>query len=316
MFGRKQEATKELEQTLSSCQSQLEELLGRVEQAKSAGQSSTPYFESQIAAQNEMDKELTKVVEYSHQTIANSEENSRTLEQLSKELTRLHGLLEQEEHSKRKLAEGLDNQHERLIQMLEHREESESEPSGGLKNELEEELGQLSNTINQMLEFAKQMSVLSLNCAVEAGRMGETGRELLGAAEQVRSYSSQYEQSAIQAADRLSAVQDRLKQLEDLWEEQLGARGDSRTKLERLEQAMTDHEEIGSSLADTQLSRDVYRLSGMLQQLTQNQEAITALQKDTLSEMETIGESFMDEQEARGELERIFEQVLKKLESD
>ena len=73
--------------------------------AKEKGRELSPYFESQIAAQSEMDKQLTKVVGYAHQSIANSEESQRSLEQLAVDLTGIRAMIEEEETMRKEITE-------------------------------------------------------------------------------------------------------------------------------------------------------------------------------------------------------------------
>lgn len=46
--------------------------------------------------------------------------------------------------------------------------------------------------IVKMSDYSKQMSVLSLNAAIEAGRMGEQGKDFVKAAEEIRGYTVNY----------------------------------------------------------------------------------------------------------------------------
>lgn len=67
----------------------------------------------------------------------------------------------------------------------------------------------------RMSELSRNMSVLSLNTAIEAGRMGESGRHFVAAAEEVRAFSEQYEQEAAGLLDELFAEKKRVMELEE-----------------------------------------------------------------------------------------------------
>jgi methyl-accepting chemotaxis protein len=69
--------------------------------------------------------------------------------------------------------------------------------------------------LDAMEGFGKQMSVLSLNAAIEAGRMGEAGMGFVGAAEEVRSYARQYEQAVARLKEKMAHSDEQLKTLEE-----------------------------------------------------------------------------------------------------
>lgn len=67
----------------------------------------------------------------------------------------------------------------------------------------------------RMMELSKNMSVISLNCAIEAGRMGETGKSFVIAAEEVRAFADRYEQEAKELDRQLDAADARAAELEE-----------------------------------------------------------------------------------------------------
>lgn len=105
MFGKKQELTRELEEKLNMTQYQLEDVQMQVSNVQNYTQQMLPHFESQITAQGEMDKELTKIVSQSYDTLEEAGESMKVLEQLAMELTSMRGQMEDEEQDKRKLQE-------------------------------------------------------------------------------------------------------------------------------------------------------------------------------------------------------------------
>lgn len=311
MFGKKQEYTKELEQKLNTTQSQMETLQAKIDQVGNNTQQILPYFESQIIAQSEMDQELTKIVSHAYDTIAAGSESSQLFEQFAIELTGMRGQLEEDEQGRIELQAAVHTQKEQADAVMDGSKQFTAvlQQVQETRAALLADAGEMHGQLRQMQEFSKQMSVLSLNCAIEAGRMGESGRQFIGAAEDVRQLANAYESAAQTVGQRLAGMETQIRRLE----EQAGGMAkilkDSETSLSRLSKSISENEEQCIGAAKKELSKKVGALSDNLKKISQNNDTIHSLQDQTLSEIERIGQSFMDEQEARKELERIFEQI-------
>lgn len=311
MFGKKQEYTKELEQKLNTTQSQMETLQAKIDQVGNNTQQILPYFESQIIAQSEMDQELTKIVSHAYDTIAAGSESSQLFEQFAIELTGMRGQLEEDEQGRIELQAAVHTQKEQADAVMDGSKQFTAvlQQVQETRAALLADAGEMHGQLRQMQEFSKQMSVLSLNCAIEAGRMGESGRQFIGAAEDVRQLANAYESAAQAVGQRLAGMETQIRRLE----EQAGGMAkilkDSETSLSRLSKSISENEEQCIGAAKKELSKKIGALSDNLKKISQNNDTIHSLQDQTLSEIERIGQSFMDEQEARKELERIFEQI-------
>lgn len=78
-----------------------------------------------------------------------------------------------------------------------------------------EERQQLSERAERMIELSKNMSVLSLNAAIEAGRMGDAGSGFIAAAEEIRTFSENYEREARELKEQLAQSEKRATELEE-----------------------------------------------------------------------------------------------------
>ena len=86
-----------------------------------------------------------------------------------------------------------------------------SELPVALHNENQEHRKKLA----QMSDFSKQMGVLAVNAAIEAGRMGESGMQFVTAAEEVRQYAGNYEEALSEFRAELDASDKRISELEE-----------------------------------------------------------------------------------------------------
>ena len=67
----------------------------------------------------------------------------------------------------------------------------------------------------ELAESARQMSVQAINAAVEAGRMGESGKKFVAASEELRQMALDYEKSVLVMKEDLEASQERVQELEE-----------------------------------------------------------------------------------------------------
>ena len=293
MFGKKQELTRELEEKLNMTRYQLEDVQMQVSNVQNYTQQMLPHFESQITAQGEMDKELTKIVSQSYDTLEEAGESMKALEQLAMELTSMRGQMEDEEQDKRKLQEVAGRQIEQMAVIVEENKNS-IEPVTVLqetKTALKSDAEAIHAEVDHMMEYAKQMTVSSLNCAIEAGRMGDSGKSFVEAAEDVRMLSSAY--------GRVAAL--------------MKAGKDTNLSISRLSKNITQQDEICTRAAERHYLEKAAAISDYIKKLSQSSQHIDALQRQTLSDIERIGDSFMSEQEARKELEHIVDQLIESM---
>ena len=312
MFGKKQELTKELEEKLNMAQFQLEHVQMQMNSVQNYTQQMLPHFESQITAQGEMDKELTKVVNQAYETLEETGESTKVLEQLAMELTSMRGQMEDEEQDKRKLQEVAGRQIDQMATIVEENKNS-MEPVSALqetKTALKNHSDAMQLEVGHMLEYAKQMTVSSLSCAIEAGRMGDSGKGFVEASEDVRMLSSAYERAAQVVARQLNDMEKRLRQLDEQVAALLKSNKDTNASISRLSKNITQQDEICTRAAERHYLEKAAAISEYIKKLSQSTQQIDTLKHQTLSDIENIGTSFMNEQEARKGLETIVDQLI------
>lgn len=72
--------------------------------------------------------------------------------------------------------------------------------------ELSHGMEEMRNMLEDVVDLGRQMGVISLNAAVEAGRMGEGGKRFVEAAEEVRELSEKYQQATSTLAQQMQIV--------------------------------------------------------------------------------------------------------------
>lgn len=70
-------------------------------------------------------------------------------------------------------------------------------------------------SLDEMADASKQMGVLALGAAIEAGRMGDPGRQFVSAAEEIRALASNYDKAVLNLRTKLEQSQNRINELEE-----------------------------------------------------------------------------------------------------
>lgn len=163
---------------------------------------------------------------------------------------------------------------------------------------------------DHMLDYAKQMTVSSLNCAIEAGRMGDAGKNFVETCEDVRMLSSAYERAAQSVSRQLDMIEKRIRMMDTQTAALLKSNKDTNASISRLSKNITQQDEICTRAAERHYLEKAAAISEYIKRISQNSHQIDALQHQTLSDIEEIGTSFMSEQEARKGLEQIVDQLI------
>ena len=69
--------------------------------------------------------------------------------------------------------------------------------------------------LDEMTEYGKRMGVLALNSAIEAGRLGESGKNFVLAAEEIRQTAVSYEKAAVTMKAEVEASRQKIAELEE-----------------------------------------------------------------------------------------------------
>lgn len=171
---------------------------------------------------------------------------------------------------------------------------------------LREEQQAFCGRADRMMELSKNMSVLSLNAAIEAGRMGESGSRFIATAEEIRSFSENYEREAREFKDALTKSEARITELEEQvhhLNELLKENNISMTKLYKdCTQNMASYEaeqtEIRGLISDTVVGRaDALRQWGAESAKTQER---------MLLQMGDVQEELKEHKSSADELENIY----------
>lgn len=148
-----------------------------------------------------------------------AEDNVRMEAELLHHLTEMSDKAVALENSRQGMMEDLRKVSEESTQLVEENKHltSPSRYLSELAGNLRMQNRSYQVQLEQMTEYGKQMSVMSLNAAIEAGRMGENAQQFVQAAENIRSYAANYDKASRELHEE---IEDSNRKIDDL-EEQL-----------------------------------------------------------------------------------------------
>lgn len=116
-----------------------------------------------------------------------------------------------------KLVEKVKEQNEEALKLVDNNKHftSPSKYLSELPSTFREANQKYSGHIGKMAEYCKQMGVLALNSAIEAGRLGDSGKVFVNSCEVIRTYATNYENEIALMKEEISASNEKIAYLEE-----------------------------------------------------------------------------------------------------
>ena len=116
-----------------------------------------------------------------------------------------------------KLVEKVKEQNEEALKLVDKNKHftSPSKYLSELPSTFREANQKYSGHIGKMSEYCKQMGVLALNSAIEAGRLGDSGKVFVNSCEVIRTYATNYENEIALMKEEISASNEKIAYLEE-----------------------------------------------------------------------------------------------------
>lgn len=306
MFGgqKKQEEIKRLEKEAMSKQAKLDRYARLFSDIADRQREAETHMDVLKNSQAGMDQQLTHVIDAvnhaADETAGQAEKNRELLEQ-TRNLT--EGL-EKSESCREQVTAELKQQNDEMLDIVDQNKHFTAPAKflSQVTKDLEGDLAKISGQLEELEHLGKQMSVVSLNAAIEAGRMGESGAQFVAAAEDVRNVSGQYQQLASSFAAVVETISGRLKETEEQAARLNGLLRENNVCMGRTTKEFTD------TLYRMEHS-DIRNFTPEAKQLLEQMETAAASgqklnRQYTLANdaMELAGESFMKQQETLDKL--------------
>ena len=264
-----------------------------------------------------MDKSLTKVVDYSKDSVNVEQQSSEALAEMTSTLLDISGQNTTLYGAYHTLGEEYRAQKDALLNLMEQSKHytNITKNLAESTNDYQEHATAMLDETAKMTEYGKSMGVLALNSAIEAGRLGDSGTEYIKAAEEVRDYAERYDASARQMEEEITGLQESIQGTSEQIHQLIVLLKENNVLLSKLagmssdQCAKMEQEQIRSS------QEQVKELNQQILILQKNSQTVTNAQQLILGEMESIGTCYMEEQDSTKKMETTFD-GMKQLLSD
>lgn len=215
MFGGKRE--KALEEELMAARKEnerKEKLLSEIAAQKDVVEEQ---FARMTASRAQMEKEVAQVREQMQAIYELAENSEKTAEDIHQTMIEAKSGIGKFDANHAVFVNQMRKQKEHIVEIVENNKHFTTPMKHITEAQAacREERQQIGERAARMIEFSRNMSVLSLNAAIEAGRMGDAGSGFVTAAEEIRTFSENYEREARGLTEQLEQSKQRAAELEE-----------------------------------------------------------------------------------------------------
>ena len=165
----------------------------------------------------------------------------------------------------------------------------------------------------QMEEFGKQMGVLSLQAAIEAGRLGEDGRQFVETAEDIRTYVANYDKVIAQTRLQLEQSDERLSELENQVHHLITLLKENNIATAKLMNLCQDAVNKSDALNHNSLMDDFIEIQNKMSTLRNADEEIVKSEERNRMQVDDLNEEFLAQQKNQKEIFRMIDPLYRHL---
>lgn len=260
-------------------------------------------------------EELKKADDFRNQAAADQEKTKETLLRAS-EKTALSGeSLEREHAALESASQALRQDKDAVTEMIENGRHSTDIAKNlfASADSLKDRAHAMTETVDQMEVMGRNMSVLALNSAIEAGRLGAGSERFVQAAEQVRNYAEQYGTAAREIGVTLKELNEAFESLAETCKRVTDLQMKNSVLLGKTLQRLTDDENAArKAITSREDMETIASLRAEMEELLTLREETSSLLSNLKEEMDKTGEGLM---EGRSTCQNMEERVKKLQES-
>ncbi len=309
MLGRK--AKIELKEELNNITTQLDALESRQKMIiEKSGDILTEIDAAEIAA-DAQDRELNSVVNSAKEIKDMAEESAEKAGLLSDAEESLRAIIKEREEFNDGMKQRAETEKELLYALMD-----ESKHSSGIAKTLREasesfetKAGSILTDIDKLAEFSGSISEMSLNAAMKAGRMGESGMDFVRAAEEIRSYSEEFEDFVSKARDNVTELKQSFRETQDSMVALLDIMRNTSHSLTKIVSAVDEDNEAVKGERKIDPVRDLKDIKETAEVFLETQNGILEEQKQIMDHIEKIGTHYIEENQNIAKIKEILKEI-------
>lgn len=309
MLGRK--AKIELKEELNNITTQLDALESRQKMIiEKSGDMLTEIDAAEIAA-DAQDRELNSVVNSAKEIKDMAEESAEKAGLLSDAEESLRTIIKEREEFNDGMKRRAETEKELLYALMD-----ESKHSSGIAKTLREasesfetKAGSILTDIDKLAEFSGSISEMSLNAAMKAGRMGESGMDFVRAAEEIRSYSEEFEDFVSKARDNVTELKRSFRETQDSMVALLDIMRNTSHSLTKIVSAVDEDNEAVKGEKKIDPVRDLKDIKETAEVFLETQNGILEEQKQIMDHIEKIGTHYIEENQNIAKIKEILKEI-------
>ncbi len=257
-----------------------------------------------------MDRGLTKVVDCARDTREIQEEAGEIYEDAIEQMQQICRQAQLNTSQYRDRQAFLQKQQEELINLQEQSKHYTglSKTIFELSSEQNKSLENLQSQFEGMQSFLWTMSNLALRSAIEAGRMGDEGKQYIKAAEDIRTLSGDFADKMEETLKEVSQMKESCQEMDKQMHQFISLLKDNNVSLGRIT-AGTEGENQKSTedaqVLEDSLTEEAERLDKLQSAMEQSKNR----QEQILLEMESIGTCYMEQQDSTKKMENIIRKM-------
>lgn len=259
----------------------------------------------------QMKKALETAVDYVNQLSENAAEGSK----LCISMSQMAEKAVEETEAERKRAEQIfltEQANEELIEKVVEQNKHFTTPVKELFSfieDAEKENVALQKGLEQLEELSKNMGVLSLNAAIEAGRMGESGKKFISAAEDIRTFSEEYGRNTANLTEQVIGLTEKVKQagiqmntLNELLKE-------NNSSTSKVLKAVFEQRKACETERKEQEKASAEILPELVAELKEQEEQAMELSESLKLQVGSVEEEYAEQKDCTDEIEAFFKRI-------
>ena len=303
MFGRNKANQEELEKLKLSLQMDDEFFDGVTEKKDMFEATASELAESRNQARADMEQIRQNILSTTELAVGNVELENGLMVSFQELSVKAEGM----ERKQEEIREHFDGVLEKTTELVDANKHFTS-PSKYL-NEVPAKLRsrnkETGRQLDQMEEYGKQMGVLALDAAIEAGRLGEAGKQFVTSAEAIRSYASNYDEVIASARKQLMDAEEEIGRLEEEVHRLVSLLKENNIATAKLMKSCTDVAREAKQAGEASLVQEILALMDQVTVLKNADDEIVKSEERNRMQLEDLTEEFDSQTKNQKEMEQM-----------